>query len=418
MPSKDGNGGKPAAVICIGNLLFFGGSPFRTNRGATLACNTGAVLIGASELRYTRHPDPATQTGELLASAIAQVSQEAGIAPEEIDGLGVSSFTFGPDHAVDLAFRCGMNLGWIMEDTNGGASGINLLQHAARAIESGDASTIVLVSGDRMPADDFRRLVDEYNSAARDCTAPLGLKGPNSMFALLTQRHQRRHGLDSDTYGRVAVAQRGWAELNPGAVYRSPLSLDEYRAAPEVSTPLRRYDCVPPVTGAGAVIVTSADRVGDRPGVAVRAIQGSVNHDLHRGDGLSTGHARIASGLWDRSGCSPDEMDVISVYDDYPVMVLIQLAELGFVPDGDLSAAARRLHEDRWPVNTSGGQLSAGQAGAAAGMHGLVEAVTQLQHRVGGRRQVADAAKALVSGYGMVTYRYGSCANAAVLERI
>src|SRR5699024_11273095 len=110
MPSKDGNGGKPAAVICIGNLLFFGGSPFRTNRGATLACNTGAVLIGASELRYTRHPDPATQTGELLASAIAQVSQEAGIAPEEIDGLGVSSFTFGPDHAVDLALRCGMNL--------------------------------------------------------------------------------------------------------------------------------------------------------------------------------------------------------------------------------------------------------------------------------------------------------------------
>ena len=110
-------------------------------------------------------------------------------------------------------------------------------------------------------------------------------------------------------------------------------------------------------------------------------------------------------------------MDVVSVYDDYPAMALAQLVDLGFVPDGDLGGFLRRRFEDgALPVNTSGGQLSAGQAGAAGGMHGLVEAVTQLLGRAD-ERQVDDARLAVVTGYGMVLYRYGGCANAVVLER-
>ncbi len=98
-------------------------------------------------------------------------------------------------------------------------------------------------------------------------------------------------------------------------------------------------------------------------------------------------------------------------------MALAQLADLGFVPDGDLSGfLRRRIEQERLPVNTSGGQLSAGQAGAAGGMHGLVEAVTQLLGEAG-ERQVENARLAVVSGYGMVLYRYGACANAVVLER-
>jgi acetyl-CoA acetyltransferase len=88
------------------------------------------------------------------------------------------------------------------------------------------------------------------------------------------------------------------------------------------------------------------------------------------------------------------------------------------VEDGDLRRFLHvRVDEERWPLNTSGGQLSAGQAGAAGGMHGLVEAVTQLRGEAG-ERQVENARTAVVSGYGMVVYRYGACANAAVLERL
>jgi len=108
---------------------------------------------------------------------------------------------------------------------------------------------------------------------------------------------------------------------------------------------------------------------------------------------------------------------VISVYDDYPAMAVAQLNDLGFVSDGDLSGfLRRRLEEEQLPVNTSGGQLSAGQAGTAGGMIGLVESVVQLLGQAG-ERQVENARLALVTGYGMVLYRYGACANAVVLER-
>jgi acetyl-CoA acetyltransferase len=99
-------------------------------------------------------------------------------------------------------------------------------------------------------------------------------------------------------------------------------------------------------------------------------------------------------------------------------MVLAQLADLGFVGDGDLQRfVATTIGERKLPVNTSGGMLSAGQAGAAGGMHGLVEAVRQLRGEAAGR-QVAGARLALVTGYGMILYRYGAAAAAAVLERV
>jgi acetyl-CoA acetyltransferase len=212
-----------------------------------------------------------------------------------------------------------------------------------------------------------------------------------------------RHGLGREDYGRLVIAQRRWAERNPGAVYRQPLSLDEYLAAPVVVAPLHRYDCVPVVSGADAVVVAESDH-----GVAVRALRALHNADLHEGDGLRTGLADVAGELWDAAGFGPGDVDAAYVYDDYPAMVLIQLDELGLVPGGDVT---RFVRESALPVNTSGGQLSAGQAGAAGGMHGLVEAVKQL---LDGER--VQARRVVVSGYGMVVYRYGMCANAAVLE--
>ena len=99
-------------------------------------------------------------------------------------------------------------------------------------------------------------------------------------------------------------------------------------------------------------------------------------------------------------------------------MVLVQLEDLGFADDGDIRGLIdERIVTRTLPVNTSGGQLSAGQAGAAGGMHGLVEVVAQLRGTAGAR-QIAGARVGVVSGYGMVAYRYGACANVAVLESV
>jgi acetyl-CoA acetyltransferase len=374
-----------------------------------------AVIAGAGEVPYTRKPPPGTTTESLLAAAAEQALADAGIEPRTIEGLAVASFSHAPDHAVDLAWKLGLRLRWLMDDANGGVSGLNMLQHALRAVEAGDADAVLVLAGDCLTPGEFAQLVTGYNTATREYLAPLRFGGPNALFALLTQRHMAREGLEREDYGRLVLAQREWASLNPGAVYREPLTMEEYLGAPSVAEPLSRYDCPPVVAGADALVVTAG--AGPRP-VAVRALRAAYNHDQQEGDGLTTGLALTSDALWREAGVGPEDVDVASIYDDYPAVVLAQLQDLGFFGEGQARRfLADRVAGRRLPLNTSGGQLSAGQAGAAGGLHGLVEAVRQLRGEAG-VRQVHGARRALVTGYGMVLYRYGACASAAVLERL
>jgi acetyl-CoA acetyltransferase len=366
-----------------------------------------AVVVGTGETRYLRRPGAELTTRHVLAAAARGALEDAGLEAREVDGLGVSSFSLQPDRAIDLAVRLGLRLRWIADAGTGGASAVDLLQHAVRAVEAGDASAVLLVAGDVLRPADFRALVDDYNVATREHLAGIPHGGPNGIFAMLTRRHMLRHGLGREAYGRLVIRQRAWAAGNPNAAYRTPLTLREYLTAPMVADPLGVYDCPPVVSGADAVVVAAS---GDGP--AVRAVRVLHNADRHEGDGLQTGLAEIAGALWEDAGAGPGEMDVVSVYDDYPAMVLVQLADLGFGAPAEVLEA---IDAGGLDVNTSGGQLSAGQAGAAGGMHGLVEAVTQLRGRAGAR-QIGGARLAVVSGYGMVAYRHGACANAAVLE--
>lgn len=372
------------------------------------------AITGAGESPYTRHPAAGTTTAGVLGDAVTRALRDAGFEPGDVDGLGVASFTLGPDHAVDLAWRLGLHLRWLMQDTNGGASAGGMLQHAVRAVEAGDASVIVLVAGDAMDNAAHERLVKAYNQATVDHLAGLPMTGPNALFAMLTQRQMSAWQLDRKDYGSLVVAQRTWAGLNPGAVYRAPMTLDDYLDAPQVAAPLGRYDCVPPVTGADAIVVTSADRATGRH-ARVLAVTAAYNGDDQVGDGIRTAVAACAPAAWERAGVAPTDAEVISVYDDYPAMVLSQLVDLGVTePEAIQAVVAEQIATRRLPVNTSGGQLSAGQAGAGGGMHGMVEVVQQLRGRAPGRQ--VEARIGVVTGYGMVLYRHGSCGNVAVLE--
>lgn len=372
----------------------------------------GPGIVGVGETPALRHPDASCSTAGLMAQAIGVALRGAGLAPADVDGLGVASFTLRPDRAIDLAWRLGLRLNWCMQDEMGGASAINLLRQAWLALEAGQADTIVLVSGDHFTGADFARLVRGYNRSAQDYLSPLGCEGPNPLFAMLTQRQMARTGLRREDYGALCVAQRQWAAGNPNAAYRQPLTLAQYLDAPLVAPPLGRLDCVPVVSGASALVLRARP-----PGASVRLVasDGRYNHDQQEGDGLETGIAAFAPALWRRAGAGPEDMDVVSVYDDYPAMALAQLRDLGFAGAEDLPAfVARRIATRALPVNTAGGQLSAGQAGTAGGMHGLVEVSRQLLGQAGAR-QLRGARQGVVTGYGMVQLRYGMCANAAVL---
>lgn len=372
-----------------------------------------ARLVAPVEINYTRHPAAHLSTPRLLASALHACVSEAGLSVGRIDGLAVSSFTLRPDTAIDLAWRCGLSLRWLEQDSTGGASAVAMVQKAARAVEAGDAEAIVVLAGDVLSKQAFTDLVRSYNLATAEHLTPLPAVGPNAQFALLTQRQMVALGLEREDYAGIVLSQRSHAAANPGAVYRQPLSLADYLGAPVVAPPLVRYDCVPPVTGANAVLVTSS-KIARGPSVRVRAIELVHNADHQLGSGLTTGLSSRADRLWAAAGCGPADVEVVSAYDDYPAMVVAQLLDLGVWQATNLHRQLAALTEAAPWLNTSGGQLSAGQAGTAGGLHGLVEVCRQL---TGARRTVESPPRlGLVAGYGMVAYRYGACAGAAVLE--
>ncbi|TCT06062.1 thiolase family protein [Aquabacter spiritensis] len=378
-----------------------------------------AAIVAVGQSRYVRRPEPGETTHTFIRDAILAALADAGMAASEIDGLAVTSFSLAPDVAIDLAWRLGLSLRWLHQDTNGGSSAMNMLGHAARGVHCGAARNILVVAGDATGLAGYAKIAANYNRATSDHLAPLGHGGPNGVYSLVTTRQMKAYGLEKSDYGHMAIAQRDWAAKNPFAVYRDPLTMDAYLAAPMVADPLTRYDCVPVVAGAQAIILTRPDAArGPHAPVHIRAVRNSFNFDNQRGDGLRTGISTFADDLWEAAGFGPDAIDVASIYDDYPAMVLAQLLDLGMIPDGDLGRFAREaIGRDRRPINTWGGMMSAGQPGGpAGGLNGISEAVLQLQGRAGAR-QVAGARRAVATGYGMTLYRYGGTAAAALLER-
>jgi hypothetical protein len=172
---------------------------------------------------------------------------------------------------------------------------------------------------------------------------------------------------------------------------------------------------VPVIAGARASW-WHADRAPKGAPRAVRAIRHSFNYDNQQGDGLRR-ISTFADEFWAWQGAAATSTR--QHLRRLPTMVLAQLNDLGMIPGNDLARFARReIGERRFPVNTWGGMLSAGQPGGpAGGLNGISEAVLQLQHRAGAR-QVKDARLAVATGYGMTMYRYGGTAAAAVLERM
>src|SRR3954453_14272539 len=185
-----------------------------------------------------------------MRDEVVAALDDAGLDANDIQGLAVASFSLAPDAAVDLAWKLGLSLRWLLQDTNGGSSAMNMLGHALRGVETGTADVILVIGGDATGLAGYGKIAANYNIATRDHLAPLGHGGPNGVYALVASRQMKKFGLEKSDYGHIAVAQRAWAANNPFAVYRAPLTMAEYLAAPLVADPLSRYDCVPVVAGA------------------------------------------------------------------------------------------------------------------------------------------------------------------------
>ncbi len=375
-----------------------------------------AVPVTVSYQRYSTEP-----AHWFLGQALHALVRQSGIAKDAIDGVCLSSFSLAPDTAVGVTQHFGLSPRWLDHVPTGGASGVMCLRRAARAVQAGDADVVACVAADTNHVDSFRQTLGAFSHFARDATYPYGSGGPNSIFAMITAHYMRRFGAKREDFGRIAVAQRRNALGNPHAMFKKALTLDDYMVAKPISEPLHLFDCVMPCAGAEAFLVMTQERARDL-GLAHVQIRGTIErHNAFAADPIMVrgGWRQDRDDLYAQAGVVPKDIDFIQTYDDYPVIVMMHFEDLGFCDKGEGPAFVRShtlTHDGSFPNNTSGGQLSAGQAGAAGGFLGMTEAIRQLTDQAGPRR-VADANLGLVAGFGMVTYDRCLCTGAVILGR-
>jgi acetyl-CoA acetyltransferase len=354
-----------------------------------------------------------------LAAALADLLKRTGLSKDKLDGLCVSSFTLAPDSAVGLTQHLGLTLRWLDHIPMGGACGIVALRRAARAVQAGDADAVACIAGDTNHTNSFRLNLATFSQFARDAVYPYGSGGANASFAFLTAYYMRTYGTAREDFGKICVAQRINALKFPYALMRKPLTLEEYLNARMIAEPLRLYDCVMPCAGADAFLVMRREEAEDLELPYARILATIERHNAFPDDPIQYrgGWALDRDELYAQAGVGPQDIDVLATYDDYPVISLMQMEDLGFCNKGEAAEFVRResfTADGSFPHNTSGGQLSIGQAGAAGGFLGLVEIVRQVTGQTLGAA-VPNARLGLASGFGMINYDRGLCSGAAIL---
>jgi acetyl-CoA acetyltransferase len=377
----------------------------------------GIVMAAPVTIPYVRYSIESAQwwIGRALGALVGQ----AGIRPSDIDGLSVSSFTMGPDSAIGLTQHFGLCVRWLDTIPLGGASAVAALRRAARAVQAHDVDIVACVAGDTNHVDSFRHTLENFSRFNQDAVYPYGAGGANASFALIARHYMRTYGVKREDTGLIAVAQRANALRNPNALMKAPLTLDQYLSARPISDPIHLFDCVMPCAGAEAFLVMREETAAALKLPAAKLLSTIERHNAFGDDPvqLRGGWAMDTGELYAMAGVSPDHLDFVQTYDDYPVISMMQFEDLGFCKKGE-GAEFARSHDltidGNFPHNTSGGQLSVGQAGAGGAYLGMVEALRQVLGQAG-PTQVKNATLGLASGFGMINYDRGLASGAAIL---
>ena len=384
--------------------------------GAKRKSYDGVVVCLPITIPYRRYSTNSAQWW--LGRALRELIKGAGLGIADVDGLAVSSFTVGPDTAIGLTQHFGVSPRWLDHIPFGGASGIVALRRAARAVQAGDADIVACIAGDTNHVDSFRKTLSTFSRFAQDAVYPYGSGGANASFALITKNYMNAYGAKREDFAKICIAQRDNALAIPFAMMKKKLTLDDYMTARSIADPIHLFDCVMPCAGAEAFLVCREDTAKSLKLPYVRILSTIERHNAFSSDPIQIrgGWAVDIADLWSMAGLTPDAVDFVQTYDDYPVIVMMQFEDLGFCKKGEGPDFVRThtfTNDGSFPHNTSGGQLSVGQAGAGGGLLGLVEAVRQLIGAPLGS-PVREARTCVVSGFGMINYDRGLSSAAAI----
>ena len=344
---------------------------------------------------------------ELQRAAALAALDDAGLTLADVDGLLTTPIRVAqwamPVGVV--AQGLGIRPGYLATLDVAGASGTAMVHHAAMAVATGQAKTVLCVAGQ-----------NQLTSASRDATvaqlASLGSAHPEyevpygplipTLYALVAQRHMHEYGTTSEQMAEVAVAIRGHAALNPLAHKREPIGVADVLNSKMITTPLHLLDCAIVSDGAAAFVVTS--HPGKKKPVRLLGQGYGFTHAyIGEHDHIATtGAAQSGREAFAMAGVKPADIDVAELYDCFTITVIAELEDLGFCPKGEggrfVEGGRIRLGGEL-PVTTHGGLLSAVHPGLAGGMFHVVEAVRQLRGEAGAR-QVPGAELALAHGNG------------------
>ncbi|MFW7340230.1 thiolase domain-containing protein [Pollutimonas sp. H1-120] len=382
-----------------------------------------ACIIGAYE-HPTRHA-PHTTVARLHADVAIGAIEDAGIGKNDIDGFFCSGDApgMGPTSLVEY-----LNLQTKYVDSTdvGGASYLNLVNHAVRAIQQGKCSVaLVTLAGRPLSegvATGLRPKVRNPNQPDYPWEQPYGMANVAG-YAMCAMRHMHEYGTTREQLAMIKVAASHHAQHNPNAKLRKRLSVEDVLGSPVIADPLTRSDCCVITDGGGAVIVARPEiaRGLNRPVVRVRAAGETVKHQSGGYIDLTySGAAWSGAAAFEEAGVAPCDIQYASIYDSFTITVLMLLEDLGFckkgeggrfVQDGNLISGIGKL-----PFNTDGGGLCNNHPANRGGMTKIIEAVRQLRGEAHPAVQVPGCELALVQGIGgMLATRHGS--STLILER-
>ena len=381
---------------------------------------TPAAIAGLGITEMTRQYTGDATT--LAVRAIALALEDAGLQKDDLDGLlingGISSMNPSATGSLGLSLQTtsGLrNLRLVNHMNAAGSTAAQMVHYASLAIEAGMANAVVCVFADA-PLTPGQSAGGAYGQV-RSVTGMAGLGpaygyfGANTGYALAAQRHMALYGTTHDQLGAIAVSTRAWATMNPRAMQRNPITLEDYHNSRWIVEPLHILDCTLVSNGAVAVIVTSSERaraLKQPPVYVVGMGQGHPGNPRRKGyeNEVNTGAALARDSAFRMAGITNDDVDVCEFYDCYTYTTLVTLEDYGFckkgeggafVEDGKLGPGGSR------PTNTGGGELSGYYMW---GMTPLSEGVIQARGQ-GGERQVPKHDVVLVSCQGGVLDYHG-----------
>ncbi len=380
------------------------------------------VIVGTGLSDYPKAPhlDGVQHHVQAMQRALA----DSGVDKADLDayvGVGGSGGMM-VDDAVTMAEYLRIDHRYLDGTMTGGSSFEFHVQHLAAAIREGLCDTALVTYGSDQLSKMGRMLgTGGFQRPGQRVTGPIQYEAPygNSLvgaYAMHAMRHMHEFGTTSEQLAEIAVGVREYAGLNPHAIYRDPITVDDVINSRMIADPLHKLDCCAITDGGGAFIMTTAERAKDLPQPPVYVL-GAAGAQTHWNVGQQTDFTSCAGALagpvaFGRAGLTPDDVDMLMFYDSFTITCLILLESLGFVPKGEggpFVAEGNLKRGGRWPLNTDGGGLSSSHPGMR-GIFLIIEAVRQLRGQAG-EAQVPDCKVAVCAGSG----GWLSCIGVAIL---